>query len=79
MSSTGEERTCRRSTDPELWFSTRRRDQERAKTLCRSCKAAATCLEETLETERNLGHTLHGIFAGTTEQERQQVLTKLSA
>lgn len=62
--------------DPELWFSRRKTDRERAKQLCRGCPQREACLAATLELERSLGHILVGIHAGTTETERQQALER---
>jgi hypothetical protein len=65
-----------RQNEPELWFSSIRADQAKAKRLCRSCFRIEACLAETLETERHLGHALQGVHAGTTKTERQRVLQR---
>lgn len=56
--------------DPELFFSNRKKDIARAKAKCQTCKIMLICLERTLETERDLGHQLHGVHAGLTKAER---------
>lgn len=65
-----------RQADAEVFFSTKRADQEKAMRLCRTCFRAEACLAETLQTERLLGHALEGIHAGTTKSERQRVLQR---
>lgn len=73
MSGIEPRRICREK-NPEIWFS--RRTVDEAKRLCRACPAAALCLEETLDTERDLGHALKGIHAGLDEAERANVLSR---
>lgn len=58
--------------DPELWFSTRTADKERAKFLCRTCPVALACLTDTLDYEAMTNETRHGIHGGLDESERRQ-------
>ena len=59
-----------RDTDPEIFFSTRKRDTERAKAFCGSCRIRLACLENALEFEKISGERLHGVQGGLTEAER---------
>lgn len=61
---------CRES-DPELFFPVTahgpaREDIARAKAVCAGCRVRRQCLQFALST-----HQLHGVWGGTTEEERQ--------
>jgi WhiB family transcriptional regulator, redox-sensing transcriptional regulator len=57
--------------DPELFFPVAARgpatgDIARAKAVCSSCRVRRQCLQYALAT-----HQVHGVWGGTTEDERQ--------
>lgn len=65
-----------RNGDPEAWFPERRAvagDPGYARALCMGCPLRAECLDAELEAMRHK-HGTHGIFGGTTEDERRQTL-----
>jgi WhiB family redox-sensing transcriptional regulator len=47
---------------------------EKAKAVCRTCLAQTVCLEYALKTNQD-----HGIWGGTTEEERRQIRKKMIA
>ena len=61
--------------DPELWFADSkerqgRRDTDTALRICNSCPVKAECLTETLHVEQR---TRHGIYGGTTPDDRRLI------
>ena len=60
-----------REMDPELFFPVGARgpgagDIDRAKAVCAGCRVRRQCLQYALAT-----HQVHGVWGGTTEDERQ--------
>lgn len=58
------------TTEPALWFSSDRADEQQAKQLCSTCPYRGACLDDTLEYERLSGDIRSGIFGGLTPRER---------
>lgn len=67
------------SAEPELWFSNRIADIRTAKAACMDCPFQEACLRQTLETEKLMGHRMHGVHAGFTADERTKIEMKQSA
>ena len=67
---------CRGKVD--LFFSWRRRDQQTAKALCRVCPRRLSCLEEALARPAD-DLKGHGVWGGTTPQERRAIRRKRKA
>lgn len=64
-------------TNPDMWFETKDLAvQRRAIELCKQCPLALQCLDQCLELEAMLGHTLEGIHAGTTPTQRRKLQGK---
>lgn len=64
------------SADPELFFpltshGPSAEQLRRAKGVCARCPVRSQCLEYALST-----HQLHGVWGGTGEDERRQLLTR---
>jgi hypothetical protein len=59
-----------RQNDPDLWFAERPEKVAEAKRLCADCPAPVKqwCLESALDNEEK-----HGIWAGTTPEEREEM------
>ena len=68
------------ASDPELFFSTRKDDIERAKQHCiHDCRIQLICLEQALDYARLSGEHQDGIIAGLTKAERENVkLTRIA-
>ena len=52
-------------TNHNLFFSKYKKEQEQAKSICRSCKVKSDCLQFAIDNECN-----DGIFGGLTAKER---------
>lgn len=55
--------------DPALFFAERGEPAGPAKRVCATCPVRAQCIEYALD-----GHTMHGIFGGTSRHERRDLL-----
>ena len=65
------------SSDPEMWFESKDKlIQKEAIEACGHCPLALRCLEQCLELEALLGHTVDGIHAGTTPAQRRKLQGK---
>ncbi len=77
MLSTDVEVACRKpGADPNLWFSSRKANIERAKIECSNCPVVLACLHDALEFERISKTTLLGVHGGTTPSERRKMKMK---
>lgn len=54
-------------TDPELFFSTHRTGQAKAKAICRTCPAKTDCRSYAID------NPMAGVWGGTTSTERHQI------
>jgi WhiB family redox-sensing transcriptional regulator len=63
---------CRRQPT-ELWFTSRRADTERARTICDTCPVQTECRAHAMARP-----ALLGIWAGTTPQERSTMRARES-
>lgn len=57
--------------DPEIWF--KQATKKLAINLCQQCPRILQCLDDALETERMLGHQMHGIHGGLDPTQRRKV------
>ena len=66
--------------DPEIFFSDRNKKLiERARNICLTrCPRLQACFNETMQLEQDLGHVVHGVRAGTTEDERRRVFERIA-
>lgn len=65
------------SVAPENWFENQDISiQRQAIEICKQCPMALLCLEQCLELEALLGHTVDGIHAGTTPRQRRKLQGK---
>jgi hypothetical protein len=65
---------CRTHPDPQLWFSTRPVDSQRAVSVCTLCPLVRDCLAGAL-----IGDERHGVWGGLAEDELRQVRKPLVA
>ena len=56
-----------RDADPDVFFSTNRRDEERAVAICSTCPVSEDCLEHALSARERFG-----VWGGLTEKERRK-------
>lgn len=76
MLSTEEPTPCM-TTDPEIWFSLRSVGKTKlAKQLCHTCPVRLECLQQCIEYEALSLEDLHGVFGGTTPNERRALLNR---
>lgn len=63
---------CRKpDANPDMWFSSKKADIEKAKLACSNCPQVLACLHDALEFERISKTTLLGVHGGTTPSERR--------
>jgi hypothetical protein len=67
------------SADPETFLSEVTTDIRLSKRICERCPLRVTCLEQTLELEDQLGHTIKGTAGATTQQERVEIHARRAA
>lgn len=65
------------ASNPDMWFAVKDiAAQRHAIEACKQCPMALLCLEQCLELEALLGHTVDGIHAGTTPAQRRKLQGK---
>lgn len=64
------------ATDPETWFAVTKAEKQFAIDQCKKCPMVLQCLDQCLELESMLGHTVEGIHAGTTPEQRRRLVGK---
>lgn len=61
---------CAQTTNPDAFFSFHDWELEQARNICRRCPAIRECLTWALT------HREHGLWAGTTEDQRAELLSR---
>lgn len=67
------------SADPETFLSEVSTDIKLSKRICARCPNLEPCLEDVLRLEDQLGETIRGTVAGTTQRERVAIHAERAA